>query len=63
MRVIRNGHDKIIRFDRPIQMGGSRVRAVRIHNYYLRDSARTETPEDCREKETGDLFHEREIDF
>jgi hypothetical protein len=33
--VTRNGHDKIIRFDKPIQAGGCLVRTIRIHNHYI----------------------------
>jgi hypothetical protein len=35
--ITRNGHDKIIRFSKPIQAGGSRVRSVCIHGYYKHD--------------------------
>lgn len=33
--VTRDGHDKIIRFNKPIQAGGCLVRTVRIHNHYI----------------------------
>ena len=35
--ITRNGHDKIIRFDKPFQAGGWLVRTIRIHNHYIHE--------------------------